>query len=39
MNDSYYPQIGIIPAKPSNTIDIQNTISRLIKEYCNIMIE
>ena len=26
MNDSYYPQIGIIPAKPSNTIDIQNVL-------------
>ena len=39
MNDSYYPQIGIIPAKPSNTIDIHDTISRLIRKYCNIMIE
>ena len=32
MIDSYYPQIGVIPSKPSNVIDMQDTISKVIKK-------
>ena len=32
MIDSYYPQIGVIPSKPSNVVDMQDTISKIIKK-------
>lgn len=39
MSDLYYPQIGIIPSKPSNTTDLQNIISKVVKRFCGQIID